>query len=98
MNSYFITPQATQDLEEIHDFIVEDSTSAALKLLDLFEEKFQMIAQSPEMGRKREELALALRSFPAGRYVIFYRCGQNRIEVIRVLHGSRDIETILEEE
>ncbi len=97
MNSYFLTPQAIQDLEEIHDFIVKDSAPAALKLLDLFEEKFQLIAQSSKMGRKREELAPELRSFPAGKYVIFYRCAQNRIEVIRVLHGSRDIETIFEE-
>lgn len=98
MSSYFITPQAIQDLEEIHDFIAADNALAALKLLDLFEEKFQIIAQSPEMGRKREELAPKLRSFPAGKHVIFYRCGQKRIEVIRVLHGSRDIEAIFEEE
>ena len=47
--------------------------------------------RTPKWGRLREELAPRIRSFPVGRYVIFYRAGREGIEVARVLHGSRDI-------
>ncbi len=43
------------------------------------------------MGRKREELAPLLRSFPVGNYVIFYRPASGGIQIIRVLHGARDV-------
>ncbi len=97
MNSCSLTPQAVQDLDDIHDFIAMDNINAALRLINLLEEKFQAITQSPEMGRRREELAPALRSFPAGHYVIFYRPVKDGIQVIRVLHGARDVEAIFGE-
>jgi toxin ParE1/3/4 len=40
-------------------------------------------------------LVLTLRSFPVGNYVIFYREVSEGIEIIRVLHGARDIEGII---
>jgi toxin ParE1/3/4 len=46
------------------------------------------------MGRRRDELAPGLRSFPAGRYVIFYLPLTDGVDIVRVLHGSRDIETV----
>ena len=44
------------------------------------------------MGRTRNDLATGLRSFPVGNYVILYRPLENGVEVVRVVHGSRDIE------
>jgi toxin ParE1/3/4 len=46
------------------------------------------------MGRTRDELAAELRSFPVGRYVVFYMPLDDGVDVIRVLHGSRDIDAI----
>jgi len=46
------------------------------------------------MGRLRDELADGLRSFPVGRYVIFYRPIPKGIEIVRVLHGARDLDAI----
>jgi len=43
----------------------------------------------------------ALRILPVAgfkKYWIFYRPAKNRIEVLRVLHGARDIDAALEEE
>jgi len=50
----------------------------------------------PEMGRRREELAMHLRSFPVGRYIIFYRSMQEGIEIVRVLHGARDLPPLID--
>lgn len=97
MTSYFLTPQVVQDLEESYDFIAVDSLNAALRFIDLLEEKFLLLTDSPEIGRRREELAPALRSFPVGNYVIFYRPVQEVIQIIRVLHGARDIESAFED-
>jgi len=39
----------------------------------------------------RDELAADLRSFPVGRYVIYYRSLPNGVEIVRVLHSARDL-------
>ena len=47
------------------------------------------------MGRSRPELARNVRSFPVGKYVIFYVALVDGVEVVRVLHGARDIDSIM---
>lgn len=47
------------------------------------------------MGRARDELAEGLRSFPTGQYIIFYQPVPGGIEIVRVLHGARDLDAIL---
>ena len=53
--------------------------------------RFHILAEQPLLGRSREELAPGMRSFPLGRYVIFYEVLRDGIEIVRVLHGSRDL-------
>ena len=85
------TSKAHLDLVEIAFHIAEQNPSAANRWLDTINEKCQMLARMPELGRKRSDLAQNLRSFPVGDYIIFYRPIENGIQVIRVLHGARDI-------
>jgi toxin ParE1/3/4 len=85
---------AESDLLDIWTYIARDSPAAADRFLDLIAEKLQTLAESPEIGRRREELAARLRSFPVGRYVIFYRPSEHGIEVARVLSAYRDIDTL----
>jgi toxin ParE1/3/4 len=89
------SPQARLDLVEIWRYIAEESLLSADSVLMDIDEKLRMIAEFPEIGRLRNELAQDLRCFPVGKYIIFYRPVKNGIEVVRVLHGSRDIEEIL---
>jgi len=44
------------------------------------------------------ELLDGLRSFPIGKYVIFYVPRSRGIEVVRVLHGARDLKLFFEQE
>jgi len=44
----------------------------------------------PFAGQSRIDLALNLRFFPAGTYLIFYRPIEDGVEIVRVIHGSRD--------
>lgn len=87
-------PLAAVDILDIWDYIAEDSAAAADRWVDKLDEKFNLIATQPLMGRAREELAASLRSFPFGRYVIFYVPVEDGIDVVRVLHGSRDIDAV----
>jgi toxin ParE1/3/4 len=92
------TPEALNDLAEIWEYIGANNPGAADRLLDNIDEKVKLIAESPYIGREREELAPGIRSFPAGRYLIFYSPIAGGMEIVRVLHGSRDVDTIISEE
>jgi toxin ParE1/3/4 len=85
------TNQARSDLHDIRDHIAADSIDDAERFVDLIKEKFQLIAETPHIGRARDDLAPLLRSFPVGNYVVLYRVLENGIEVVRVLHAARDI-------
>src|SRR3990172_5038270 len=85
------SPAARLDVTEIAAYIARDDPLAATQLLDTFDEKLHLLAETPELGRAREELAPGLRSFPVGRYVLFYRTRPDGIELVRVLHGARNL-------
>lgn len=84
-------PLAQTDILEIWDYIADDNPAAADRWVDQLDEQFQMLATQPMMGRARDELAPGVRSFPFGRYVVYYLPLDHGIDVVRVLHGARDI-------
>ena len=88
-----LRPRAQDDITEIWSYIAEDSELQADAFVDWLDAKFQLLARQPGLGRVREELAPRLRSFPVGRYVIFYEPVPDGIAVVRVLHSARDIDT-----
>ncbi len=85
-------PLAEADILDIWDYIAEDSLAEADRWLDRLDEKLSLWATQPMMGRPRDELAPGLRSFAFGRYVVFIQPLADGIDVVRVLHGSRDID------
>ncbi|MEC4819600.1 MAG: type II toxin-antitoxin system RelE/ParE family toxin [Scytonema sp. PMC 1069.18] len=96
MSQVIRTPKAKNDLKEIWNYIADYSEERADSLLKMLGEKMQTLAQFPLMGKERAEILEGLRSFPVNNYIIFYRPIDNGIEVIRVLHGARDIESLFE--
>lgn len=96
MKQVFKRPLAEGDLDEIWDYIAEDSPERAANFLRKLYTKMQILVASPNIGRKRDELAPGLRSFPYGTYVIFYVPTENGIDVVCVLQGSRDIEQVFQ--
>ena len=96
MSQLRISPRANSDLIEIWSYIADDSIANADAFIDKLCETIQLLAQKPGSGRQREELAPGIQSFPFGRYIIFYRVVTSTIEIVRVLHGARDIENIFE--
>ena len=91
MAHVFRSTRAQGDFDQIWDHISEGSVSAADRFLELIRTKCEMLAQHPLAGEARPELGANLRAFPVGNYIIFYRPDSDGIEVVRVLHGARDI-------
>jgi toxin ParE1/3/4 len=52
------------------------------------------LAKAPLIGRTRDDLRPSLRSLAVGSYLIFYRPIADGIEVVRVVHGARNLEAL----
>ncbi len=97
MRKIIFSPEALKDLEEIWLYIAQDSPSRADGFLDqLYSLCTENLAAFPEIGTGRDYLGKEVLAFPYKRYMIYYRFDVNRIEIIRILHGSRDLPTIFQ--
>ena len=85
------TPAAEADLWEIVVYIARDNEDAAFHIVDRINERFEMLSQFPNAGPARPELLPELRSFPVGNYLILYKPIDDGIEVMRVVHGARNL-------
>jgi toxin ParE1/3/4 len=85
-------PLAESDILEIWDYIAEDNILEADRWIDRLDEKLSLWATQPMMGRTRDELSTGLRSFVFGRHVAFFEPIPGGIDVVRVMHGSRDMD------
>ena len=91
-----IRPRAKADLADIWGYIAEDSEARADAFVESIDMKLQTLAENPSIGKGREALGEGIRSFPVGRYIIFYRPLLDGIDVIRVLHSARDLDAVFE--
>ena len=97
-----IRPRAQADMISLRDHIAQDSPRAAQRFYHAAENAIQSLAAMPEMGGKCEFDSPAMadlrvwsvRKFE--KYLIFYRPVEAGIEVVRVLHGARDLEQLFE--
>ena len=98
MGRLVVRPQALTDLDDIFDYIAEDSLDRAIAFLRKLYEQMEKLATNPNMGRRRDELLPELRSLPYGNYLIFYVPLDDGVDVVRVLNGARDLEALFQNE
>jgi toxin ParE1/3/4 len=72
----------------------ESCVQQAERWLERIEAQCQELAEVPGMGRVRPELPGSIRSFGMQRYVILYRQIPDGVEIVCVLHSSRDLGNI----
>jgi toxin ParE1/3/4 len=89
--------ESDADLHDIATYIARDNLDAALRFIDRMDQRLKLLAEFSGLGRTREDLAPGLRGFPVGNYVIFYRQIADGIELVRVLHGARDMRRLFRE-
>jgi toxin ParE1/3/4 len=87
--------EADEDLYQIWDYLVgEASIAVADRQISRIIEATNRLSKWPHSGRPRGGIIPGMRSLVASPYVIFYRPGENAVEIVRVLHGRRDIEAV----
>jgi toxin ParE1/3/4 len=88
------TPAAQRDLVAITDWIAADNLDAALRFYAEVDRLMSLIARYPEMGETTEPLGMGVRRVTLGDYLLFYRRSEDAVDLIRVLHGARDIQSL----
>ncbi len=94
MTSRFVlTPSAARDLDEILEYVLEHSGAGlALHVHRRLHEGFSKIGTEPGIGHARNDLPDdALRVWPVFSYLIIYLPDTRPVQIIRVIHGARDL-------
>ncbi len=91
MSQVVRSEQAQQDLEKILEYLDHQSTQAADRFVTKFEQTCNLHALHPQIGESATAYAPNLRYFVIWNYAIFYRPIPEGIEIIRMIHGARDI-------
>lgn len=96
MTPFLLTPAALSDLQDISNFVAADSPANATKILRALEDAMRLLARRPRLGRQRDDLGdEPLRMFFVHSFAIIYKPDTRPLQIVRVLHGARDIETIM---
>jgi toxin ParE1/3/4 len=89
------TDLARADLREILRYLRGHSRPAAERLAQSMKERARRLAKFPRLGRERPEFGSGIRSTVVGDYVLVYHTTDTVVTVVRIFHGSRDIETLI---
>jgi toxin ParE1/3/4 len=91
------SPKAKDDLTSIAIYIATDNPQRAYSFVDEIEQRCQLIAKFPKAARRVNSIAGVVRVVSFKRYLVFYQDSHDAIDVLRVLHSARDIDSILED-
>ncbi|WP_425618010.1 type II toxin-antitoxin system RelE/ParE family toxin [Anatilimnocola sp. NA78] len=101
-NTTVIRPRARLDVVELASFIGEQSLQASDHFLDACHTTFGFLEESPGIGsfyvtsesRLTGLRVLRIKGFP--NHLVFYFARPFGIEIVRVLHGARDLDLALQ--
>ena len=84
--------RARADLKNVAEYIAQESGSRdiAKRFLHTVNRRCQAYAAQPQSAELRPELGLGIRCFTVHSYIVFYQERRVGIDVLRVIHGSRD--------
>jgi toxin ParE1/3/4 len=86
-----IAEDAEADFEDIFDYIAVDGPQAAVRYVRMLRKTALGLGHFPRKYAVREDLPGELRAVPTGSHLIVYRIAKNRVEILRVVHGARDL-------
>ena len=89
---YQLSAKADYDLEEIFDYTEKEfGFEQAVFYVSSIVEAIENIPLNPKIGRERNEIKKELHSILHVKHIIFYRILTDRVRIVRILHGSRDL-------
>ena len=86
-----LSPSAERDLEDIWYFIAQQNPIAASRVLQKLNQRIVSLGQMPQRARLRADIAPAARCLVEGNYLVLYEVIENRVEIVRVVHGAVDL-------
>ena len=95
-----VKPDVRRDIVALADYISRDSLDAALRFLDAAERTFDFLSEHREVGQLcdfQDPETTGMCVWPVDgfrNHLVFYRVSDVGVEIIRVLHGARDIEAL----
>lgn len=90
MSTYRLGPRGISDLAEIFDYTVDTwGEEQAESYIEELARCFQLLVDSPGLGRTCDRIFPGIRRFEQGKHVVFYKRDRNGIIVARILHQSR---------
>jgi toxin ParE1/3/4 len=102
MARLIVRDDADADIDDIAHFIARDNAEAGRRFYDAVLHDFRRLVAMPRIGAKRHARhpqLKNLRSWPIGgyrNYLILYLALDDGIDVLRIVHGARDVERIIE--
>jgi plasmid stabilization system protein ParE len=91
VSGYVFHPKALTDLEEIWEYIAEDSPEAADRVIGEIQKAIQGLVPFPHQGHWRPDLSSRpLRVQTVRDFLIVYAPDEKPLLVIAVLHGRRN--------
>ena len=98
MSSYSFTDAAVKDLDDICEYIARQNSQAASKIFDAIRKKCRLVADFPNMGKSYSRISANLRGFAVEDYIVFYYPREDGIDIVRVISGYRDFESLFLED
>jgi plasmid stabilization system protein ParE len=95
VRKFDLARHALTDLQEIWQFVSEESITAADRLLEEFYQTIGRLAEMPGMGHKRSDLTdRNVLFWRLHSYLIIYRSSQP-LRIVRIIHAKRDVKRLL---
>ena len=91
----FQSPAAEDDLIDIWCGIALDNPLAADRFLETIASRIGQLATFPDLGPQRPDIAQDARALAVGSYLVLYRHSATTVEIVRIVHGARDLTTLL---
>ena len=82
-------------MDDIWLHIAADDPAAATRMIERLAAGVARLADFPESGRARPEIGMGARSIVVGRYLVLYRVNGEYVDIVRVIHGAREITGLL---
>lgn len=91
-----LTTEAIDDLERIGDYIARDNPARAASFVQELIEKARLLGETPQGFPVVPRYAhLGVHRCAHNNYLIFYRVEEDRVSIIHILHGARDVDALL---
>ncbi len=96
MKRYRITPQARDDIRQIVEFVAQRNAQAARTVFDALATGIRAVGRRPGIGHVRDDIVdESLRFLPVYSYLNVYRGDIRPVQIVRILHGARDLRNAL---